>query len=212
MTTTTETGVTTQVYRVYIKATPQAMWDAITDPAWTERYGYGGRAEYEPDVRPGGDLPGTHEPGHAGGGRARGRAVTARSWRRIRRIGSSRRGACSWTQDMTARGVHAPHLRDRGGSSRRHEADPDPRARGCAEAGPADVRWHGGHGRRRRLELGPQRPQVAARDRCIARTPDRSRSQLISSRDVRGKAARGRRSRSAILRPRLASGSERIRR
>jgi uncharacterized protein YndB with AHSA1/START domain len=43
---------TTQVYRVYIKATPQAIWDAITKPEWTERYGYGGLVEY--DLRPGG--------------------------------------------------------------------------------------------------------------------------------------------------------------
>jgi uncharacterized protein YndB with AHSA1/START domain len=42
----------TQVYRVYIKATPQAVWDAITQPEWTERFGYGGRAQYE--LRPGG--------------------------------------------------------------------------------------------------------------------------------------------------------------
>jgi uncharacterized protein YndB with AHSA1/START domain len=46
MTTTTETG-TTQVYRVYINATPEAIWDAITDPEWTDRYGYGGFVEYE---------------------------------------------------------------------------------------------------------------------------------------------------------------------
>jgi uncharacterized protein YndB with AHSA1/START domain len=52
MTTATETNVATQVYRVYIKATPQAIWDAITQPAWTERYGFGGRVEY--DLRPGG--------------------------------------------------------------------------------------------------------------------------------------------------------------
>ncbi len=49
MTTMTETK-TTQVYRVYIKATPQGIWDAITKPEWTERYGYGGRGEY--DLRP----------------------------------------------------------------------------------------------------------------------------------------------------------------
>ena len=53
MTTGTETTVTTQIYRVYIKAPPEAIWDAITKPEWTERYGYGGRAEYEPDLRPG---------------------------------------------------------------------------------------------------------------------------------------------------------------
>ena len=42
-----ETAVTTQVYRVYIKATPQAIWEAITKPEWSERYGYGGRVEYD---------------------------------------------------------------------------------------------------------------------------------------------------------------------
>src|SRR5207249_11531943 len=56
MTTMTETKVTTQVYRVYIKATPQAIWDAITKPEWTERYGYGGRGEY--DLWPGGKYRG----------------------------------------------------------------------------------------------------------------------------------------------------------
>ena len=48
--------MTTQVYRVYIKATPEAIWDAITDPDWTEKYGYGGRAEF--DLRPGGAFKG----------------------------------------------------------------------------------------------------------------------------------------------------------
>lgn len=52
MTTAIEAKVTTQVYRVFIKATPQAIWDAITQPEWTQRYGYGGRGEY--DLRPGG--------------------------------------------------------------------------------------------------------------------------------------------------------------
>ena len=51
MTTMTETK-TVQVYRVYIRATPEAIWTAITDPEWTDRYGYGGRAEY--DLRPDG--------------------------------------------------------------------------------------------------------------------------------------------------------------
>lgn len=52
MTTTIDANTTTQVYRVYIKATPEAIWSAITQPEWTEKYGYGGRAEYE--LRPGG--------------------------------------------------------------------------------------------------------------------------------------------------------------
>ena len=52
MTSTTEQRVTTQVYRVYIKATPQAIWDAITTPEWSARYGYGGRVDF--DLQPGG--------------------------------------------------------------------------------------------------------------------------------------------------------------
>jgi uncharacterized protein YndB with AHSA1/START domain len=43
---------TTQIYRVFIKATPQAIWDAITRPEWTQRYGYACRSEY--DLRAGG--------------------------------------------------------------------------------------------------------------------------------------------------------------
>ncbi|HEY3709120.1 MAG TPA: SRPBCC domain-containing protein [Amycolatopsis sp.] len=43
---------TVQVNRVYIKASPQAIWDAITKPEWTEKYGYGGLADF--DLTPGG--------------------------------------------------------------------------------------------------------------------------------------------------------------
>jgi uncharacterized protein YndB with AHSA1/START domain len=60
MTTMTETAVTTQVYRVYIKATPEAIWTAITDPEWTQKYGYGGRGEYE--LRAGGKYVGYTSP------------------------------------------------------------------------------------------------------------------------------------------------------
>jgi uncharacterized protein YndB with AHSA1/START domain len=48
----TEVSTTTQVYRVYIKASAQAIWEAITKPEWTERYGYTGLVDY--DLRPGG--------------------------------------------------------------------------------------------------------------------------------------------------------------
>lgn len=54
MTTATEKRVTTQIYRIYIKAKPQAIWDAITTPEWAEKYGYGGRVAY--DLRPGGEY------------------------------------------------------------------------------------------------------------------------------------------------------------
>ena len=56
MSSSTSTTAPTQVYRVYIKATPQAIWDAITQPEWTQKYGYGGSAEY--DLRPGGAYRG----------------------------------------------------------------------------------------------------------------------------------------------------------
>ena len=46
------TTATQQIYRVYIKAAPEAIWDAITKPEWTARYGYGGLADF--DLRPGG--------------------------------------------------------------------------------------------------------------------------------------------------------------
>jgi hypothetical protein len=53
MATESKTGVaTTQVYEVYIKASPRAIWDAITSPEWTVKYGYQGAVEYE--LRPGG--------------------------------------------------------------------------------------------------------------------------------------------------------------
>lgn len=49
MTTATDT---TQVYRIYIKASADQIWQALTDPEWTNRYGYTGYAEF--DLRPGG--------------------------------------------------------------------------------------------------------------------------------------------------------------
>jgi uncharacterized protein YndB with AHSA1/START domain len=52
MTTTTPVTETVQMYRVYIKATPEAIWEAITKPEWTVRYGYAPVVEY--DLRPGG--------------------------------------------------------------------------------------------------------------------------------------------------------------
>jgi uncharacterized protein YndB with AHSA1/START domain len=50
--TTKAEPTTTQVYRIYIKATPEAIWEAITKPEWTEKYLYEARVEF--DLRPGG--------------------------------------------------------------------------------------------------------------------------------------------------------------
>jgi uncharacterized protein YndB with AHSA1/START domain len=52
----TQASTTTQVYRIFIRATPQAIWDAITKPEWTQRFGYGLIDEY--DLRPGGAYRG----------------------------------------------------------------------------------------------------------------------------------------------------------
>jgi uncharacterized protein YndB with AHSA1/START domain/DNA-binding transcriptional ArsR family regulator len=55
MTSPTPTSTPTQVFRVHIRATPEAVWEAITDPAWSARYGYG-PVEY--DLRVGGAVRG----------------------------------------------------------------------------------------------------------------------------------------------------------
>ena len=48
MTTATEVQ-TTQVYNIIIKATPEAIWEAITKPEFTERYFHGARITVSPD-------------------------------------------------------------------------------------------------------------------------------------------------------------------
>jgi len=47
MNSTTLPTTTVQVHRVHIRATPEAVWEAITSPEWTKRYGYHTPAEYE---------------------------------------------------------------------------------------------------------------------------------------------------------------------
>jgi uncharacterized protein YndB with AHSA1/START domain len=49
-----ERAPNTQVSRIVIKTSAQALWEAITSPTWSERYGYGGRVAY--DLRPGGQY------------------------------------------------------------------------------------------------------------------------------------------------------------
>jgi uncharacterized protein YndB with AHSA1/START domain len=46
------TGSAPQMYRIHIKATPEAVWEAITSPEWTRKYGYQCLSLY--DLRPGG--------------------------------------------------------------------------------------------------------------------------------------------------------------
>jgi uncharacterized protein YndB with AHSA1/START domain len=42
---TTMVATTTQVYQVYIKATPESLWEAITDPETRAKYHHGSRLE-----------------------------------------------------------------------------------------------------------------------------------------------------------------------
>jgi uncharacterized protein YndB with AHSA1/START domain len=50
MTTVTEIN-TTQVYQVFIKATPEQIWDAITKPEFTAKYFHGVTIETSPQER-----------------------------------------------------------------------------------------------------------------------------------------------------------------
>ena len=44
-TTTAASALATQVYQLFIKATPEAIWDGITKPEFTVQYFHGGRVE-----------------------------------------------------------------------------------------------------------------------------------------------------------------------
>ena len=56
------------MFRVYIRATPEAIWQAITTPEWTARYGYHGTADLRPPARR--LLPGRGDRRDAGFGMA----------------------------------------------------------------------------------------------------------------------------------------------
>jgi uncharacterized protein YndB with AHSA1/START domain len=49
-----QTSTSTQVFEIYIKASAERVWDAITSPEWTAKYGYQGPLHYE--LRPGGKF------------------------------------------------------------------------------------------------------------------------------------------------------------
>ena len=71
MTTATQTETrTTHVYRVYIRATQQRIWDAITKTEFTERYGYAAPVQF--DLRPGGRATSTSSEAMKAAGREMG--------------------------------------------------------------------------------------------------------------------------------------------
>jgi uncharacterized protein YndB with AHSA1/START domain len=40
-------NTTTHIHEIYIKAPAAAIWDAVTSPEWTKKYGYRAESEYE---------------------------------------------------------------------------------------------------------------------------------------------------------------------
>ena len=204
--------MTTQVYRVYIKATPQAIWDAITKPEWTETL----------------RLP-APRPSTTCARAARYRVIAERgdagAWgmpERDRRRRGDRGGPAAQARPDVARGL-GPGARSRRASRASPgrsttseggvtQADGDPRARGRAEA--RRRRWRaptrsaqGGGG----WSVDPQRSEDAARDRQLARGlrqagrgPARAGSRRPVSRA--GRAVRCRRRRGS-RRPEDGSGT-----
>ena len=61
MTTTTQTATTVQVYQVFIGATPEQIWEAITKPEFTAKYFYGARIEFTPEQRTGRSPDGSED-------------------------------------------------------------------------------------------------------------------------------------------------------
>jgi uncharacterized protein YndB with AHSA1/START domain len=51
MSTITDRTTTVQVYQVFIGATPEQIWDAITKPEFTAQYFFGARIEFTPEQR-----------------------------------------------------------------------------------------------------------------------------------------------------------------
>ena len=198
MATESKTGIaTTQVYEVYIRASPQAIWDAITSPEWTMKYGYQGAVEYE--LRPGGAYRAHATAADASFGLpdvvVDGVVEEADPPRKL--VHTYR---FLFSDANEGRGLHARHVGNREGRSRLLEAHRDPRARGRADHG-----RHGGqqvlragHGR---LGLDSQRHEVAARDRELdvntsasrVRAADRvfSADRRRGARVPHGLAARG---------------------
>ena len=162
MTTMAETNVTTQVYRVYIRATPQKVWEAITQPEWSQKYGYGGSVEY--DLRTGGSYRAiaSDEMQAAGSPEVAidGEVIEADAPHKL--VQTFR---MLMDEQLAQRRLHAGYVRARRDPRGPHEAHADARARGRAAAGEPDVRGPGRRRRGRWLELGAQQPQVAARDR-----------------------------------------------
>ncbi len=84
-----------KVFEIYIKTTPERLWQAITDPEMRQKYTFGA-------VRHLGLDPGLALPGHGPMGC---RSSRARIWRSIRRAGWCRAFARIWGEDVKSEGT-----------------------------------------------------------------------------------------------------------
>ena len=167
MSTTAERAVATQVFRVYIKASPDAIWDAITKPEWTQRYGYRGIVEFD-DLRPGGKYrfiaPAEMQEMGMPEVVVDGEVIEADPPRKLVQTWHP-----LWSEDIAAETTRVTYdiEEDDGGVTRltvTHEA----RRRADHGSAGGSVRRPAARGRRR-LADDPQRPEDAARDRQGAR-------------------------------------------
>ena len=148
-------AITKHVYQIYIKATPEQVWDAIIEPSLTRRYFHGTSFD-SPPVK--GEPYRTTDRRRAAGDRRRDRGA----------------GSAAPTGHDVARALRRG---DGGGTAEPRRVDvepvgdrPDPGATGARRPGPqpADVGQ-----RERRLGVRARRLEDGARDRRVAAAVDR---------------------------------------
>lgn len=151
-----------RIHEIYIKATPAAIWEAITSPEWNGRYGYRAHAEF--DLRPGGQFAAKANEGMKKFGLPDviidGEVIEAsqpnrlvQTWRWLFDQNQKKEGFSMLTYEIVDTGAGLlPADRDARPDASAHDGGGDHQQVRCQE-------------RRRRLELDSQRPQITARDR-----------------------------------------------
>ena len=148
---TTITALTTQVYSVFIRATPEQVWDAITKPEFTQQYFFGASIE----VRDG----------------RRFAAVSDSVWdEEVLEEDPPHKLVHGW--------ISAYDSEMAAEAESRVTWEIEPQDGGITQADrrarPARGRAEDGGERRRRLDVRPQRPEDAAGDRQAARRLSRA--------------------------------------
>lgn len=144
---TTMAQSTTQVYQVFIKATPEQIWDAITKPEFTSKYFYGGQVEST--LEPGTPYLFKFADGSTG---VEGEVLDSDPPRRL---------VHTW------RSLYDPELADEEPSRVTWEIEPDEGGRLQADDDPRPTRALAEDGRERlgrRLDAGAERPEDRRRD------------------------------------------------